>query len=526
MEEFMAHRRNHVTEDVPPEPPKEQESEAKPERTKSTTSCQRQILHTNTNEMSDGSSELNSNGSLVLTHLDRTHELAALNINFLEIGRWIDTKHRVKIPSIKEAGIVAFLKAVAHNLLNNIAFEPSMGMVIVANSICVGVAINQDLKGMDAKEANNIEHLFLVIFIIELLLRLFVRGWKGLRNAWTLFDFVIVLIGVLSQWVLDPIAQSERFKNNALVLQGAQPVLVLRMLKLLRLVRAVRLVATFKPLWKLTQGFLSSAGTMVSAVVMLVLTLYIFACVGAEVIAKVSWETQFVSEFVLERFSTLPLIMLTLVQFITLDSISGFYFPMILEKPALSIYFLALVVFVGVALMNLITAMLVEAAVVSASEDKEMQAFYNRQKEKKLKPSLEQFFALLDKSGDNVVTAKEIVEDLQAEIEIPSNLRGVVTEARIVELFDHLDHDGNGELTQEEFVNGMLMVAFSEVPVESKQMLHLLIKTRSQMGRLEKYLHHISHGVDQMRGARHPRGHSTRAPSRFAQTNESKLDCV
>merc|ERR1712008_454898 len=75
---------------------------------------------------------------------------------------------------------------------------------------------------------------------------------------------------------------------------------------------------------------------------------------------------------------------------------------------------------------------------------------------------------------------------------------------RIVELFDHLDHDGNGELSQEEFVNGMLMVAFSDVPVETKQMLHLLLQGRGHMHKVEKYLHHISHGVDQMRtGTRH-----------------------
>merc|ERR1712008_285544 len=219
---------------------------------------------------------------------------------------------------------------------------------------------------------------------------------------------------------------------------------------------------------------------------------------------KVAWETKEVSDFVQERFSTLPLIMLSLVQFITQDSISEMYFPMILERPALSVYFVALIVFVGVAVMNLITAMLVETALASGTEDQEMQAFYNRQKEKKLKPSLQQFFHKLDKSGDNVVTAKEIIEDLQGELEIPSNLKGIVTEPRIVELFDHLDHDGNGELSQEEFVNGMLMVAFSEVPVESKQMLHLLLQGRGLMLKGENYLHHISHGVDQMRtGTRH-----------------------
>merc|ERR1712150_9508 len=81
------------------------------------------------------------------------------------------------------------------------------------------------------------------------------------------------------------------------------------------------------------------------------------------------------------------------------------------------------------------------------------------------------------------------------------SLKGIVTEARIVELFDHLDHDGNGELSQEEFVGGMLMVAFSDVPVETKQMLHLQQLARVQLQLVEKYLHHISRAIDQHYGS-------------------------
>jgi len=440
-------------------------------------------------------SAVNSHGSLVLP-LNRTADLSSMN--FLALGNSmansLNQGPKREIPTIKEAGIVKVAQAYAYNILHNHAFEPAMGLVIVANSICLGIAINKDLLKQDSSFANDLENLFLAIFIMELVLRVFVHGFKCLCNGWNLFDFFIVVVGMLSQWILDPVIKL--IDNNSSVVEGAQQILVLRMLKLLRLVRAVRLVATFKPLWKLTQGFLSSAGTMASAAIILSLTLYIFACIGAEVIAKVTWASPATVDLVSERFSTLPLIMMSLVQFVTQDSISGLYFPLVMERPALCVYFLALIIFVGLSLMNLITAMLVETAISSATEDKEMMTFYNKQKEKKLRPVLAKFFTTLDKTGDNAVTAKEILEDLQADLEIPSSLTGIVTEARIVELFDHMDHDGNGELSQDEFVNGMLMVAFSDVPVETKQMLHLLQQARAQMHKMEGYLHHISHVVD------------------------------
>jgi len=442
-------------------------------------------------------SETDSTGSVIAALEEGTADLSS--IDFLSLGNNMTSTLNYglsfkEVPSIKEAGMLKAAQARCYNIVHNYAFEPAMALLIVVNSICLGVAIDQELKNKDASFVIDVENLFLLIFIAELLLRIFVHGPKCLCDGWNMFDFFIVVAGMLSQWILDPLMKL--IHNDSAVVQGAQQILVLRMLKLLRLVRAVRLVSTFKPLWKLTQGFLSSAGTMVSAAMILSLTLYVFACIGAEVISKVHWTSPEVADLVRERFSSLPLIMLSLVQFVTQDSISGIYFPLILERPALSVYFMALIVFVGLSLMNLLTAMLVETALSNATEDKEMEAFYHRQKEKQLRPVLAKFFQTLDKKGDNAVTAKEMIQDLGAGLEIPHALNGIVTEARIVELFEDMDQNGNGELSEDEFVNGMLMVAFSDVPVETKQMLHLLQQASSQMHKMEGHLHHISHVVD------------------------------
>eukprot|EP00419_Tripos_fusus_P070647 CAMPEP_0172893604 /NCGR_PEP_ID=MMETSP1075-20121228/148923_1 /TAXON_ID=2916 /ORGANISM="Ceratium fusus, Strain PA161109" /LENGTH=58 /DNA_ID=CAMNT_0013748495 /DNA_START=55 /DNA_END=228 /DNA_ORIENTATION=- len=58
---------------------------------------------------------------------------------------------------------------------------------------------------------------------------------------------------------------------------------------------------------------------MASALLMMLMTIYIFACVGVEFIAKGEWMGEEVRELVRTRFSSLPLTMLSLVQFVTGD---------------------------------------------------------------------------------------------------------------------------------------------------------------------------------------------------------------
>ena len=63
--------------------------------------------------------------------------------------------------------------------------------------------------------------------------------------------------------------------------------------------------------------------------------------------------------------------MITLSQFVTQDSIAAIYSPLIKARPVLVLYFLALLFIVSIALMNLVTAVLVEGALEHARQEKE-----------------------------------------------------------------------------------------------------------------------------------------------------------
>ncbi|CAE7031110.1 Scn11a, partial [Symbiodinium sp. KB8] len=97
----------------------------------------------------------------------------------------------------------------------------------------------------------------------------------------------------------------------------------------------------------------------------------VFAVLGLETIAsnQEMREDDNIQRLLDERFSSLGVTMMTLTQFVTLDSLSSLYLPLIKKNAWLMFYFLGLIIIVSIALMNLVTAVLVEGALEHARQD-------------------------------------------------------------------------------------------------------------------------------------------------------------
>mmetsp|Transcript_102889 Transcript_102889/g.300199 ORF Transcript_102889/g.300199 Transcript_102889/m.300199 type:complete len:632 (+) Transcript_102889:81-1976(+) len=389
-----------------------------------------------------------------------------------------DTDSNVTLPPLRD-GIRPWIRAWAGLVLRWGGFEPMMGIIIALNAANIGWTIDSELRGLDTTSQEIIETVFLGIFVLELSLRLFVKGMVCLKIWANLFDFALVLITVMTQ-VVKPLLE---YGGGEDVVMFLQQVMVLRMMRLLRLARAVRLVASFRGLWKLAQGLCSCLSTMLSAFLLMFIFIFIFACFGAEFITKVYLEDDEVGHIIRSRFSSLPSILLTLFQFVSMDSTAQFYVPVVLRSPALSIYFLLLLCVVAIALMNLITAMLVEDAISSAQMDEEMKLFYARKRLRQLTPSLRHLFQSLDKNGDGLIQIREVVESIKVGIQIPVELQDIINPARMLDLFEALDSDSSGDLSEPEFVDGLCYVALADIPRETMQMLHLLRSLRKDFRR-------------------------------------------
>eukprot|EP00913_Durusdinium_trenchii_P035165 g32897.t1 len=258
-------------------------------------------------------------------------------------------------------------------VVDSITFEYATGLLILVNIILIGVEAEMSAQHRDTSWATELERGFLTIYTAELLLRFVVGGMPMCRNAWFLLDFFLVCIGLVALVVVP--------------LEGWQNLLLARGLRLLRLARVFRTLKRFKVVWRLVSGLLSVWDTMASTTCLILLWLYIFGCIAMEVIAsddelKANERT---SGVVLDHFSSLPRATLTLLQF---DAIANVYFPLVTVKPVLIIYFLPLLMFLSIALMNLVTAVLVEHALEHASQEAELAKLRKKQQIKATLPQL------------------------------------------------------------------------------------------------------------------------------------------
>jgi hypothetical protein len=322
---------------------------------------------------------------------------------------------------------------------------------------------------------------------MELVLRLLSEGFhRCFRNSWFLLDLVLVTVGVLAAWIMRPVLEGGEFKA-AEDIEVVQQVLIVRILRLVRLVRALRLIEHFKELWKLTNGLIKSSRTVLSALSLVLVTIYGFACLGIETIykAKDLQENPVTGPIVREHFSSLGRTMLTLVAFTNADSIAEIYVPIIEAQPLLAIYFCGLWLVVTVSLMNLVTAVIVENAISNAGEDAEMTLNERRKQLKRLIPSIKDVFQALDADGTGMLTLEELNF---SKVKMPQELRDIIQPDKLHDLFEFLDMDESGEIDSKEFVDGVCHLALSSVPVETTQILQLLRSQKDEISILKEFI--------------------------------------
>jgi len=212
---------------------------------------------------------------------------------------------------------------------------------------------------------------------------------------------------------------------------------------------------------------------MISTFVLLFFTMYIAACVAIEIISKDSLlrgeqESRDILDY---YFCSLDMVMITFIQFVTMDSIATIYVPLVKRRPLLCIYFSLLIVIISIALMNLVTAVLVETAILNSKKDQELALHRIR----RLRPQIKKAFHMMDLDNSKTVSRAEV---LLCHAHFPASVLKVVPRERLPELFDILDTNGSGQIGEDAFVEGVMEFILSDVSFTTMQEIKLLTQMR------------------------------------------------
>eukprot|EP00929_Paragymnodinium_shiwhaense_P098654 TRINITY_DN6013_c0_g1_i2.p1 TRINITY_DN6013_c0_g1~~TRINITY_DN6013_c0_g1_i2.p1 ORF type:complete len:594 (-),score=94.64 TRINITY_DN6013_c0_g1_i2:271-2052(-) len=389
-----------------------------------------------------------------------------------------------KVAAAKDSYNRPGCRDLALRLLKWWPFDALVAFVVLLDFVVLGVTVQNSLHPSGSETMDFVIYFMdracTVFYVVELALRFYGCGWRWcLSNGFIRLDCILVACAV-SELLMTTILTSMAEGKDIIGKMS-----VLRILRVARIGRAARLTVHLRTLWLLISGLQHSATTIFWTFIMITGITYAFALLGMELIPPDDLDTSTVyNALAVDHFGDLMQSMLTLLQVLTMDSIAGIYRPLITEaegngfKLVLAVYFLLYILFVSIALMNLVTAVMVEGAMQQANEDKEFVAKMEVERRKRMLPELREMFATIDIDGSGQVTLEELID---APEELKCRLKEITGSGSPVEIFQLIDEDESNSLAVDEFLDGLLKCA-NGAGIYQFQMERLI----RQVGRLKQ----------------------------------------
>jgi len=242
------------------------------------------------------------------------------------------------------------------NILETKACEMTIGGIIVLNMVMI--ILETDANASNQKTAAWIagsNYALLVFYNAELLTKIFVYRMRFFSDGWNLMDLLVVGSDVVLT-CLD------------LVYKDMPKFAPLRAARLVRLARVFKAASSFPELAMILRGFVRAFKAMIWGVVLILLMLTIWSILAVQLIHplnKIIADRGIYDECYRCPFAFETVFMSTLTLFQTVvagDSWGTVALPIIEAYPVSGLFFLAVLVSVSLAIMNLILAVILESA--------------------------------------------------------------------------------------------------------------------------------------------------------------------
>lgn len=224
------------------------------------------------------------------------------------------------------------------NLVEHKYFQGLIIGLIIINGITMGLSTSKEIMNMFGNFIFLFDTVVIIVFTIEIILRIYVYKKDFFKDPWSIFDFAIVSISL--------VPSSAGFE-------------ILRILRVLRLLRLITVVPQMR---KIVMALLSTIPGMASIAGLMALFFYIFAIMSVELFGTTfpQW------------FGSLGESFYTLFQIMTLESWSmGIVRPIMEVHPYAWTFFIPFIFLATFIMINLIIAVVVDAMGEITKEDKE-----------------------------------------------------------------------------------------------------------------------------------------------------------
>ncbi|MGE4220579.1 MAG: ion transporter [Alphaproteobacteria bacterium] len=207
--------------------------------------------------------------------------------------------------------------------------------VILLNAIILGLMTISDLSPETTELLQILDHICLVIFCVEIVMKLLVMRLSFFKDGWSVFDLIVVGIAVMP-------ATGE-----------------LSVLRALRVLRLMRLASAIPSMRRVVSGMFAAVPGGASVAGVLLVMYYVAAIMG----------TNFFGKMVPQHFGDLGTTFFTLFKMMTLEGWPDIASDVLEVHPKAWIFFVVFIVFTTFTTLNLLFGIIVDAMEQAKEED-------------------------------------------------------------------------------------------------------------------------------------------------------------
>jgi voltage-gated sodium channel len=219
------------------------------------------------------------------------------------------------------------MRARAARLVLSPLFQRVVIGLILFNAVTLGLETSESVMESWGGLLHAIDTALLVLFTVELAIRIYAFRGRFFRDPWGLFDFVIVAIS----WMPD-----------------SGPLAVLRALRVLRVLRLVSIVPSLRNVVEAMLGALPGMG---SIVLLMLLIYYVFAVMAVKLFGAA----------MPEQFGDLGTAALTLFQLMAMDDFGNVVRQAMEHKPLAWLFFFPFTIIATFVVLNLFIGVIVDS---------------------------------------------------------------------------------------------------------------------------------------------------------------------
>lgn len=211
--------------------------------------------------------------------------------------------------------------------------------LIFINAITLGLETSSSIRSSVGTYLQIFDNFVIMVFAVEITLKLYANGLRFFKNGWNIFDFTIVLISLIP---------------------ATGSLSVLRALRVLRILRLLKMAPRLK---FIVNSLFKSLPDLVWIFILILIFYYLYSVMG----------TKLFGESFPDLFGTLTTSMFTLFQLMTLeDWVNGVAKPVMSVFPYAYIYFISFILITSVVVLNLIIAVIVSGLEAIQTEDRKI----------------------------------------------------------------------------------------------------------------------------------------------------------